>query len=71
MSPTENPIRISPEEAKQRIDKGDATVLDVVDTHAYDEVPMELPGAVRISPENVPDEFDRLPKSRTMLAYCT
>lgn len=71
MSPTEDPIRISPEEAKRRMEKGEVTVLDVVDTHVYDEVPVELPGAVRIAPENVPDDFERLPKSRTVLAYCT
>lgn len=71
MSPTDGPIRISPEEAKQRMEKGEITVLDVVDSHAYDDVPVELPGAVRIPPEKVPDEFERLPKSRTVFAYCT
>ncbi len=71
MSQEKEPVRISPAEAKQRIDQGDTTVLDVVDTPAYDEVPAALPGAVRIAPENIPDEFDRLPKSRTVLAYCT
>jgi rhodanese-related sulfurtransferase len=66
---THKPIRISIEDARERYEKGEATVLDVVDTDAYQRFPYKIQGAVRINPEDVPDEFSRLPKDRSVLTY--
>ena len=66
---TREPIRITLEDAKERYDKGSVTVLDVIDTPAYNQFSYQIQGAVRISPENIPDEFIRLPKDRAVLAY--
>lgn len=65
------PVRISVDEAHKLVAEGDATILDVVDTHVYGKVPDQIEGAVRIDPAGVPDEFDRLPGERTVLTYCT
>lgn len=69
--PEGTPVRVSVDEASKLVAAGDATVLDVVDTHVYDKVPDQIEGAVRIDPAAVPDEFERLPRERTVLAYCT
>jgi len=63
------PLRISIEEAKQRYDKGNVTLLDVVDPGSYEELSYQIKGAVRIDPRNVSDEFEQLPKAPTVLAY--
>jgi rhodanese-related sulfurtransferase len=67
--PTHEPIRISIEDAKQRYDKGNTTVLDVVDAQAYHQFSYQIRDAVRIKPEEVPDEFQSLPQDRSVLTY--
>jgi len=65
------PLRISLEEANERYDEGDVIILDVVDPGTYEELSYRIKGAVRIDPRNISDEFDQLPKARTVLTYCT
>jgi rhodanese-related sulfurtransferase len=67
--PTHEPIRISIKDAKQRFDKGNITVLDVVDAEAYHQFSDQILDAVRIKPEEVPDEFQSLPQDRSVLTY--
>jgi rhodanese-related sulfurtransferase len=67
--PTHEPIRISIKDAKQRFDKGNTTVLDVVDAEAYHQFSYQIQDAVRIKPEEVPDEFQSLPQDRSVLTY--
>ena len=62
-------IRISTAEARERYDQGDVTVLDVVDSHVYDNYPYQVQGALRIKPEDIPDEFSRLPEDLSVLTY--
>ncbi len=64
-------IRVSVEEARQRQQEDGATILDVVDTVAYDRTEDQIAGAVRIAPEKVQDEFEQLPEERAVYAYCT
>lgn len=63
------PVRISLEEAKKRFDRGDVTILDVVDTPNYDEFDYQIKGAVRIRPEDIADQYERLPTDKAVLAY--
>ncbi|MDX1615534.1 MAG: hypothetical protein R3300_14580 [Candidatus Promineifilaceae bacterium] len=65
------PIRVSLEEAKRIYDEEEATVLDVVDPGSYEELDFRIQGAVRIDPGQIDEEFERLPKERTVLTYCT
>lgn len=71
MSNKNKPIRISIDEAKDRYDEGRVTVLDVVDPGTFEQLSYKIEGAVRIDPRNITDEFEKLPKERTVLAYCT
>lgn len=63
------PIRISVDEAKTRYDESDVTILDVVDPGTYEELAYQIKGAIRIDPRDIPDEFERLPQDRAVLAY--
>lgn len=65
------PLRISVDEAKESYDENEVTILDVVDPGAYEQLSHKIKGAVRIDPRKISDEFDRVPKERTVLAYCT
>lgn len=64
-------IRVSVDDAKAHHDEHGATFLDVVDTVAYDRVDEQIEGAVRIAPEKVQDEFEKLPEERAVFTYCT
>ncbi|MFL7871619.1 MAG: rhodanese-like domain-containing protein [Anaerolineales bacterium] len=62
-------VRIALEEAKQLYDRGDVTILDVVDSESYTELSYKIEGAVRIKPENIKDQYTQLPKDQRVLAY--
>jgi rhodanese-related sulfurtransferase len=64
-------LRISPTEAKARIDAGQAIVLDVVSSLAWDQIDVAIPGALRIPPEELGSQLAELPKDRDLIAYCT
>jgi rhodanese-related sulfurtransferase len=64
-------IRISLEEAKERYDEGNAVILDVVDPGSYEELDYQIKGAMRIDPREIDEAYTRLPKDRSVLAYCT
>ena len=66
---TQEPIRMKLEDAKAHYDKENVTVLDVIDTDAYNQFSYQIAGAVRINPEDIPDEYTRLPRDRAVLAY--
>jgi rhodanese-related sulfurtransferase len=65
------PLRISPAEAKQRIEAGQALVLDVVAPAAWDQIDVAIPNALRIPPDELDSHLDELPSDRDLIAYCT
>ena len=63
------PIRLKLNQAKQLYDQGIVTTLDVVDTNTYKELSYKIKGAVRINPEEIAEEYTRLPQDQTILTY--
>ena len=64
-------LRISPTDAKARIDAGEAIVLDVISPLAWDQIDVAIAGAARIPPDEVTSHLAELPKDRDLIAYCT
>jgi rhodanese-related sulfurtransferase len=64
-------IRISPADAKARVDAGEAVVLDVVSPLAWDELDVVVAGALRVPPDEIGSRMQELPKDRDLIAYCT
>ncbi len=64
-------LRIDVEDAKARIDAGDAVVLDVVQPVAWEQMNRAIEGAIRIPPQEIEDRFTELPRDRAIIAYCT
>ncbi len=64
-------LRISPADAKARVDAHQAIVVDVVSPQAWDALDEAVPGAIRISPEEFGQRFGELPRERAIIAYCT
>jgi rhodanese-related sulfurtransferase len=65
------PIRITSADAKARVDAGQAIVLDVVTSQAWDQIDVAIAGAVRIAPDMLESHLSELPKDRDLIAYCT
>ena len=71
MSTHDPDLRISPEDANMLVKSGEAVILDVVSSASYATMHEAVAGAIRIPPEELADRLDELPKSRTIIAYCT
>jgi len=64
-------LRVDPADAKERVDAGDAIILDVVSPMAWEQLDRSVLGAVRISPEEMGERWQALPRERAIIAYCT
>lgn len=64
--------RISPEDLKQRIDDGRETmIVDLRTTVAAGALPYRIPGALRISPDELERRHDEIPRHTEIVLYCT
>ena len=60
--------RISKEQLKERLDRGDKpTILDVRLKYAYEHSTVKLPGAIRVPPNSV--DTINIPKEKDVVAY--
>jgi rhodanese-related sulfurtransferase len=77
-------LRISPAEAKARIDAGEAVVLDVTSSLVWPAVRHRIPNSTRIVPEpiiralnqarpaaQILESLGELPNDKELIAYCT
>lgn len=62
-------VRVSVEEAKEKMEEQDITFLDVIDTPSYDDYDLKIKGAIRIKPENIADQYKQLSKDKAVYAY--
>jgi rhodanese-related sulfurtransferase len=64
--------RITPEEVKQRLDRGEKfTFVDARNEKDWSESGVKLPGAIRIPADEAEKRVGDLPKDRTVITYCT
>jgi rhodanese-related sulfurtransferase len=68
---TNSELRITPENGRAMVQAGQAIVLDVISSSVYPLMHEAITGAIRIPPEELADRFDELPKSVTIITYCT
>jgi membrane protein DedA with SNARE-associated domain len=64
--------RINPEDLKTQIDAGEEiTVIDLREKDDFDLNPHLIPTALRMSPEEIEDRHEELPRDRDIILYCT
>jgi rhodanese-related sulfurtransferase len=71
LNSTDSELRITPEKAKAMVKGGQALFLDVVSSSVYPLMSRAIAGAIRIAPEELADRVEELPKSTTIVTYCT
>ena len=65
-------IRIEPAQAKLRVNKGKAVILDVVSPISRAKMRRQVTGAIRIEPEEFASRYkELLPRDKQIIAYCT
>ncbi|MGZ5492019.1 MAG: rhodanese-like domain-containing protein [Thermoanaerobaculia bacterium] len=62
-------VRIGPEDLRQKMLRGEVTVIDVRDAADYQLG--HLPGSLHVPMANVEAQIAYLPKSKPIVAYCT
>jgi len=66
------PQRITPEEVKRRIDSGEAVVLlDTRSDEAWRASDAQIPGSIRVPPDEAEAHFDEIPRRGLIVPYCT
>jgi rhodanese-related sulfurtransferase len=71
VDPEGQEVRIDIEQAREKLESGEAVVLDVVQPGAWDRMDGVVKGAVRIPPEEIEQRFQELPRDLGIVAYCT
>jgi hypothetical protein len=61
--------RIMPDELRQKVDRGEVTVIDVRDADAY--LAAHIPGSLHIPLSRIEGEIPYLPRQKPIVTYCT
>ena len=66
------PTRVTVDEVMERLKRGEALqFLDTRNPKAWDEAETKLPGAIRVSADEVEPHLNEIPRDRTIITYCT
>lgn len=71
MSPDDTGVRIGIDQARSKLEAGEALALDVVQPGAWEGIDGVVKGSVRIPPEEFVEHFEELPRELDIVAYCT
>ncbi len=66
------PKRISAEEAKRRLDGGERiSFLDSRSDAAWQDAAFQIPGSIRVPPDEIEAYVDEIPRDGLIVPYCT
>jgi rhodanese-related sulfurtransferase len=64
--------RVTPDEIKQRMDRGEPIAfVDARNPQAWAESEEKLPGAIRVPADAIEDHLSEIPRDRAVIVYCT
>lgn len=66
------PQRISPEEVRRRQANGDPVVfVDARSATSWQQADRQIPGSIRVPPDEVVSHMNRVPRNGLVVTYCT
>ena len=66
------PVRISPQDAKNRLDEGEPIVfVDSRAPDAWSRSDVTIPGAIRVPPDEADQRLAEIPRAPLIVTYCT
>ena len=64
--------RVTVDEVKERMDRGEMfAFVDTRNPQAWGEATTKLPGAIRVTADEVEQHLNEIPRDRTIITYCT
>jgi rhodanese-related sulfurtransferase len=64
--------RITVDEVRERLARGEPlTVVDARSAEAWGKAETQIPGSVRVPPDDVAGHVDQVPRDRAVVTYCT
>jgi len=64
--------RITPEELKRKLDAGEnVVVVDLRHSLDFEAEPATIPGAIQLSPDQLEQRHQEIPRDRDLVLYCT
>jgi rhodanese-related sulfurtransferase len=64
-------IKVTPDKAKALLDQGQAVFLDARSPEDWGRSRVQLPGSLRLTPEQVMPRAPQWPRGSSVIAYCT
>ena len=64
-------IRIDPDEAFQKYQLGEVTMIDQLTTNQHEHATRRILGAIQIPAAELPDRLAELPHELGVISYCT
>jgi rhodanese-related sulfurtransferase len=58
-------------QAKAKVDRGEAVFLDTRSAASWTESDEQIPGAIRVPPDDVAGHVHEIPPGRELITYCT
>jgi len=64
--------RITVEEVRTRLDRGEPLgFVDARSAESWSKAKSQIPGSVRVPPDDVANHVDGVPRGRAIVTYCT
>ena len=64
--------RITPAELKERMTAGEEfTFIDIRNPQAWGESDVKIPGALRVTMDDLDQNLSRIPRNKPIVVYCT
>lgn len=64
--------RVTVDEVNERMERGEEfAFVDTRNPKAWSESATKLPGAIRVSADEVEQHLSEIPRDRTVITYCT
>jgi rhodanese-related sulfurtransferase len=64
-------LKVTPEKAKVLLDEGQVVFLDARSPEDWGRSSLQLPGSLRLAPEQVIPRVPQWPRGASVIAYCT
>jgi rhodanese-related sulfurtransferase len=64
--------RVTVDEVRMRLDRGEPLVfVDARSAESWSKAQSQIPGSVRVPPDEVAGHVDGVPRGRAVVTYCT
>ena len=64
--------RITVDELRERLNRGEPVALvDARSNDAWEKAELQPPGSIRVPPDDVAGHWQRIPKDRAVVTFCT